>query len=178
MNGGDKFSAHLVVRPGDSGGGVFTADGKLVAIATAYVTEQPDIALGTGLPAIRRLVERVCWPRWKYGRQGSVLPARPTSPPASPILPSQETERIVRLEERLSTIEKGLEQMKTAGGDRAAAPAGKPGEPGPAGPPGPKGDSGKDADTSALNQRIARLEALVNNFSTKFRVRVDPVQRK
>jgi hypothetical protein len=169
MNGGTRFAANLIVRPGDSGGGVFTADGKLVAIATAYVTEQPNIALGVGLPPIKKLVEKACWPK------RAVQPKQPR----------QNTDRLFKIEERISVIERGLEQIKIvvagvnpAGSAGSPGPQGERGAPGPPGPAGPTGKDGKDANLSELDARVSRIEQLIHNFSTKFRVRVDPVQRK
>jgi len=81
---------NLVLRPGDSGGGIFNKQGELVGISSAYLTETPNISIAAVPSAIDRLLASCpdCY-RWRSPPttpQPPQVPEIPT-PPEVPRIP-------------------------------------------------------------------------------------------
>ena len=181
--GGHLFNAALYVRPGDSGGGVFAADGSLVSIVSGYTNG--DVLWGSGTTAIVERLEAHGWgcailkrlhpkPRGNPPGGGQAPPA-PKSPLPSPPLPLPEPialpspdnpdlkkvlAEIALLREEVAKISKIPGPAGPAGPSGSSGTPGKPGAAGPAGAAGLPGPPGKDADTAKIAALEAELERL------------------
>lgn len=158
---------------GDSGGGVFTANGQLVAVVSA--TDGRTTGYAVSLGSVRTFLQKCCF-----------LPQRPaqpqpwTPPPQSPVIPPPPPPdgRIDNLVSIIDSLRRDIGELKA----RPAMP-GPPGPPGPPGEPGPQGPAGRDADTAelraeleALRGRVQQQEANWEQLNGSFRIRVQPKQ--
>lgn len=171
---------------GDSGGGIFTEDGKLCGVlwggngidGTAVDTSE-----------VRRFLTQCCpgWARPAPWRPNPSQPIAAPSPPAAPPVaqPQQPDGRIDVLITKIESLQATLAELRMR--PPQAGPPGPPGkngidgQPGPAGPAGPQGPPGKDADGGSLRAEINSLRAELNqlrtnfnNLSGSFRFRVEP----
>lgn len=189
--------------PGDSGGGVFTADGGLVGVV--YSSDFVTHANAVSLSNVRTFLD-ACLPGWRAPAQ-----PQPYTPPQQQQQPSilpQNDPRIDAMMLLLGELRRDLAELKARQpergppglpgvkgerGDRGErgerglpgqdGPPGPPGEQGPPGERGPPGVPGSPASTAALEARIAELEQQVQAqrqqleaFSGAFRVRITPKQ--
>lgn len=130
--GGFLFNAALFVRPGDSGGGVFTEDGALVSIVSGYTSG--DTLWGTGTAALHRMVTKHGWASCILPKGRPLLPRRPAPPPSPGPGPGSKPSPGEPFPKPLPGPP-GVEPPKPE-------PLPCPVQPGPAGPPGPVGPAG------------------------------------
>jgi S1-C subfamily serine protease len=156
---------HTRCRPGDSGGGLFDDQGRVVGVCEAYLTDQPEVGVGVRLVCIRRFLDR--WAQQRIERRK--LPTPPNIGPIPP-RPSTDTSAALAAIDRLNQQLQGL-QAKLDAFRPEPGLAGPPGQQGPPGPPGPPGTS---ADTADLRNRLAALEQKFNNIAGTIRVQVSP----
>lgn len=158
------FNAQLYVRSGDSGGGVFTEDGRLVSIVSGYTSS--DTLWGTGTESLKQMLIvngwdcAICKPRRdnapKQPRQDKPLPKPPgAEQPSKPMPPAEDLRKVL---EEIAALRAEVAGIKPVPGP--AGPKGDPGESGSAGPRGPTGSPGKDADLSRLRALEEELEKL------------------
>lgn len=179
--------ANILIRSGNSGGGLFDSKGRLVGITvTSEDAQQNCQAVAT--TTCRRFYEETCLPL--VGRRPprqprpvpppaeSAPPAGPTAPPVAPPAPDNSA----ALKEILARLER-IESIKAQPGPRGpagpAGPGGPKGEQGPAGPAGPRGEPGAPADESrlaALEREIVALREQLKSIAAQppQRVRVVP----
>lgn len=192
---------NMVPIKGDSGGGVFSADGRLIAV----VSRSDFVSTGTAvsLSSVRTFLD-TCLPGWRQPAPATpqVQPPQYSPPPVTP----QSDPRMDAIVVTLEALRRDLAELKLRQPERG--PPGLPGEPGRpgdkgerglTGPPGrdgtpgekgepgmtgergPAGPPGSPAATAALEVRIAELEAQVlqqrqqiEAFNGTFRVRIAP----
>lgn len=154
----------LAVQQGDSGSGVFRANGELVGVIWGGSMGGRPSSSAVGVEDIQQFME-LCVPGF-YRRQ----PRQPVNPaPMQPVAPIEPPPPVV------PSLPPAL-----------PGPAGPKGDPGA---PGEKGPPGKDADNALLVAKIASLEAALaqqakdfntklNNLSGSIRVQVTPVPKK
>ena len=198
----EVLGLELTIQPGDSGSGVFDAQGKLCGMcwggggpysAAVQVEDIWDLIEETSCIGLRR-----------PGRRQPVQPQRPSPMPVPrdpPPIPQPEVPRmppadyskeIQGLVVAVADLKKSIETLKLAPGPQGPpGPDGRAGEPGAQGPPGPKGlpgpqgPAGSAASTAALQAQIdllkgqvGQLQAQFTNLSGSINVRVEPVPHK
>ena len=166
--------ADILIRSGNSGGGLFDNRGRLVGITVTSEGPYP-YSQSVATETCRQFYEETCLPLiGRRPRQPQPVPpsleptAPPTMPPAappavtSPPAPDQAATLALILA-RLEKIEAVRSQPGPAGPAGPPGPAGSNGAAGiqgPAGPAGPQGPPGKGADPAELEALRAELAAL------------------
>ena len=164
---GFLFNASLYVRSGDSGGPVFSGDGKLISIVSGYTGG--DVLWGSGTSALHAMVEKHGWaccifgkrpPKpQKPGKPGGPAKPLPRPPPDPEILPPPNPRPDVgAILIEIELLRKEVAALKGVPGPKGDK--GEPGAKGDAGPAGPAGLPGKDADAARLAELEAELEKL------------------
>jgi S1-C subfamily serine protease len=176
------------VNSGDSGGGIFTADGRLVGVTNSHRGDPEQLGWGLSLHTVHGFLEKCqqclpgyCPPRGRpqqpypqqppYGQNPNLPPYGPQSPntpppPATPDRPQPPAEP------PNDDLRRQIDELKALIAKIPAGPPGKDGKDGasgkdgPPGPPGPQGPPGKDgacnpAELDALRKRVAALERAV-----------------
>ena len=167
--------ADILIRSGNSGGGLFDNRGRLVGITVTSEGLYPH-SQSVATETCRRFYEQTCLPLvGRRPRQPQPVPpslepaAPPTMPPAvappstPPPAPDAAAATLALILARLERIEQAKSQPGPPG---PAGPPGKdgangaPGPQGPGGPVGPPGPAGRDADAAELAALKAELAAL------------------
>lgn len=165
-----RLYAHVEVYSGDSGGGYFDEQGRLIGTVTGYENNSHAQSFGPGTDQLNRFVEQVCKPRLRQqpcppkqpvppglgvpplGVPGTTPPLpspSPAQPPAVPpgtcppggCAPSAATE-LAALLKRLEALEVSL-NLRMDQLQKTPGPAGPGGPAGPAGPRGAQGAPGE-----------------------------------
>ena len=180
--------ARILIRSGNSGGGLFDNKGRLVGITvTSEDAAQNCQAVAT--TTCRRFYEQTCLPL--VGRRprpqqpqpvpppaSTAPPAAPATPPAAPPAPDG-TAALEKILARLERIEAIKAQPGPPGPAGPAGARGPQGEGGPVGPRGPQGQPGAPADEArlaALERELAALREQLKSIAAQppQRVRVVP----
>jgi hypothetical protein len=177
---------------GDSGGGVFGEDGKLIGVLID-ANRPPPGGGAVSLSTVRAFLQQ-CLPGWQ--RPAVPQPYQPPPPSAAPP-PAVPDSRIDILVSTVDLLRREIAELRQrpampgpAGppGERGPpGPAGPPGERGPAGPAAPPGERGPAgpagpgaadlrAEVEQLRRDLAEQRAALEGFRGSFRIRIDPKQ--
>lgn len=155
------------IYPGDSGGGVFTNDGRLVGVSVGVIVGNESDCVCEPCECVR-VLQAQCWPPTQCSPiWGCPQPAPPsrgpvvTAPPAGSRPPTPRDDDDVR--EQLAQLRRAVEELGKRKPEPVATPGpelaqvvaelqtikqqlaqaqARPGPAGPAGPPGPAGPAG------------------------------------
>lgn len=165
---GGELKCRVLLRSGDSGGGTFTADGRLVAIMTNTKGGDSTEAYGVATRICYDHAYLTCFRRWQIG--GGARPAprspAPTQPPrteeaitppagVTPIVPAQPPPTASPDAAALSQLIAMQQQII----DRLGRLEARPGTPGPKGPAGEKGEPGERGPAGPAGERGAQGSA-------------------
>jgi hypothetical protein len=181
-----NLDLNLRIQKGDSGSGVFRADGSLCAVC--WGSNVTTSCVGTS--DIRRFLAQRClrWPQQQPTQPPPTLPpiAQPVPPMVPPIAqpvpttpPAAPPIDLGPLRDQLAQVQRDIEALRQAqrpGDPGPQGPAGRDGQRGPPGPPGPPGRDATDsaAQIAALQARIEALEKQLAGLSGSMRIRVAP----
>lgn len=157
--------ARILIRSGNSGGGLFNNRGELVGITvTSEDADQNCQAVAT--LTCRRFYEQTCLPligrrpRQPSPRPPAVEPsAPPVAPSAPPVAAPDNATVLGQILARLEAIEKLKAQPGPSGPVGPAGSMGPRGEQGPAGPQGPKGEAADAGELTRLRAELAAIKA-------------------
>jgi len=146
---GNGFTAALIVRPGDSGCGVFDGKGYLVAVATSYQTNHPNVARGMPVGPIQRLVQSTCWPRRCPPKQP---PSQPPAVPPIVIPPAPPAVDLSKIESALGKLTDQFSKLEQSVTDLQKRPPPRDGK------DGQDGKAGANADLGPILDRLSKIE--------------------
>lgn len=129
----DWLSVNTWIASGDSGGGVFDADGSLVAVQ-GHSFGGSDRCLACDLRPIRRILGRCPGGKCPASGPGKPSPTPGEVPPPPPPNTGPVAQDLSAVVKRIDDMAAKIDAMKPVPG--SPGPAGPKGEPGPAGSPG------------------------------------------
>lgn len=168
VNWGTSNTTDAHSSSGDSGGGIFNADGKLVGVLWGG----PETICCT-FKDTKKFIEEECITWWPGRLGGAPNPNKPSEPrvpdpgPVNPVVPAPDLSTFKA--EILAVIKTEMGKIPTG----PAGPAGSPGVTGPVGPAGPAGKPGADATPFDVSAILAKM-----NDIDKLQTRLAELERK